>query len=88
MIIFIGLSNIKVDYAGLIVNWALVSLGSIVIVIAIATIVALAYNDVTTQMIVLFLAIVSSGMLLVFGIGAIFFNDNLLQWIDEHWDIL
>ena len=39
-------------------------------------------------MIVLFLTIVSSALLLVFGIGAIFFSDNLLEWIDEHWDIL
>ena len=48
MIIFIGLSNVKVDYAGLIVNWALVSLGGIVIIIGISAVVSIVYEHETT----------------------------------------
>jgi len=39
-------------------------------------------------MLVFFISVVAAALLLVFGIGAITFNSNLLQWVDQHWELL
>ena len=89
MIIFMAIQSTKFDYAGLlVVNWALLSLGVIVIFISIAAVIGIQVTSTKILVLVWFMAIVCAAMLIVFGIGAITFNNNLLQWVDQHWEVL
>ena len=39
-------------------------------------------------MLVIFMSIIALAMTLVFGIGAISFKNNMLQWVDSHWELI
>ena len=83
ILIFMGIQSTRFDYAGLlVVNWTLMSLGFIVLCLSITGICGILWTSTRILTQVFFLSIVSLSLLSVFGIGAITFNSNLLQWVD------
>jgi len=58
------------------------SLGFIVICLSIAAMCGIMWDSRKILMQVFFLGIVAASLLLVFGVGAITFNNHLLQWVD------
>lgn len=39
-------------------------------------------------MLVIFISTIAMAMTFVFGIGAISFKNNMLNWVDSHWELL
>lgn len=70
----------------LVVDKALVALGVWVIAISIVNIVGLVKENDEIMLFVLYNCLISFILLSIFAIGAISFSDNLIDWIDKHWD--
>ncbi|TNV78547.1 hypothetical protein FGO68_gene13057 [Halteria grandinella] len=87
LIIYMGYQASQYDYNDLlIVDKALMALGSWVIVISIGSLIAVNNKSNNTMLFVMYNCIVTFILLSVFAIGAISFGDDLLDWIDKHWE--
>jgi hypothetical protein len=87
LIVYMGYQASQYDYNGvLIVDKALIACGVWVFLISILTIIGLSKNNDYILMFVFYSCIITFILLLVFAIGAIYFSDNNLDWIDRHWE--
>jgi hypothetical protein len=87
MIIYMGYKASEYDYNDLlVVDKALMLLGLWVLFISIGSIISVSKENDKVMLFVLYNCIISFILLSVFAIGAISFSDDLLDWIDKHWD--
>jgi hypothetical protein len=87
LIIYMGYQASQYDYNDLlIVDKALMSLGGWVIVISVGSLISINKENSNMMLFVLYNCIVTFILLSVFAIGAISFGDDLLDWIDKHWE--
>ena len=70
----------------LVVDKALMLLGVWVLFISIGSIISVSKESDKGMLFVLYNCIISFILLSVFAIGAISFSDDLLDWIDKHWE--
>jgi hypothetical protein len=82
-----GYQASQYDYNDLlIVDKALMALGAWVLIISAGSLVAVNKESDNMMLFVLYNCIVTFILLSVFAIGAISFGDDLLDWIDKHWE--
>jgi hypothetical protein len=82
-----GYKASEYDYNDLlVVDKALMLLGLWVLFISIGSIISVSKENDKVMLFVLYNCIISFILLSVFAIGAISFSDDLLDWIDKHWD--
>ncbi len=87
MIIYMGYQASQYDYNDLlVVDKALILLGIWVFIISIGSIISVSNKNDRMMLFVLYNCIISFILLSVFAIGAISFSDDLLDWIDKHWE--
>ncbi len=87
MIIYMGYQASEYDYNDLlVVDKALMLLGVWVLIISLGSIVSVSKENDKIMLFVLYNCIISFILLSVFAIGAISFSDDLLEWIDKHWE--
>lgn len=98
LIIYLGYQASQYDFNDLlIVDKALMALGVWVLVVSIGSIISkhrsnfnpslgVSRGDDKMMLLVFYNCIITFILLSVFAIGAISFGDDLLQWIDKHWD--
>ena len=70
----------------LVVDKALMLLGVWVLIISLGSIISVSKESDKLMLFVLYNCIISFILLSVFAIGAISFSDDLLEWIDKHWE--
>jgi Na+-driven multidrug efflux pump len=61
-------------------------LGTWVLFISIGALISVTKDNDKVMLFVLYNCIISFILLSVFAIGAISFSDDLLDWIDKHWE--
>lgn len=61
-------------------------LGVWVLIISLGSIISVSKESDKLMLFVLYNCIISFILLSVFAIGAISFSDDLLEWIDKHWE--
>lgn len=87
MIIYMGYQASEYDYNDLlVVDKALMVLGVWVLIISLGSIISVSKESDKLMLFVLYNCIISFILLSVFAIGAISFSDDLLEWIDKHWE--
>lgn len=87
MIIYMGYQASEYDYNDLlVVDKALMLLGVWVLIISLGSIISVSKENDKIMLFVLYNCIISFILLSVFAIGAISFSDDLLEWIDKHWE--
>jgi hypothetical protein len=87
MIIYMGYQASEYDYNDLlVVDKALMLLGVWVLIISLGSIISVSKESDKLMLFVLYNCIISFILLSVFAIGAISFSDDLLEWIDKHWE--
>lgn len=87
MIIYMGYQASEYDYNDLlVVDKALMLLGVWVLIISLGSIISVSEESDKLMLFVLYNCIISFILLSVFAIGAISFSDDLLEWIDKHWE--
>jgi hypothetical protein len=87
MIIYMGYQAYEYDYNDLlVVDKALMVLGVWVLIISLGSIISVSKESDKLMLFVLYNCIISFILLSVFAIGAISFSDDLLEWIDKHWE--
>ncbi len=82
-----GYQASEYDYNDLlVVDKALMLLGVWVLIISLGSIISVSKENDKIMLFVLYNCIISFILLSVFAIGAISFSDDLLEWIDKHWE--
>ncbi len=82
-----GYQASEYDYNDLlVVDKALMLLGVWVLFISLGSIISVSKENDKIMLFVLYNCIISFILLSVFAIGAISFSDDLLDWIDKHWE--
>lgn len=82
-----GYQASEYDYNDLlVVDKALMLLGVWVLIISLGSIISVSKESDKLMLFVLYNCIISFILLSVFAIGAISFSDDLLEWIDKHWE--
>ena len=82
-----GYQASQYDYNDLlIVDKALMALGVWVLIISMGTIISVTKESDKMMLFFFYNCIITFILLSVFAIGAISFGDDLLDWIDKHWE--
>jgi len=72
----------------MIADRALISIGVFVIFISANTLVGLSKRNNKYLMLTFYSAAICMIFITVFAVGAMTFNQNILEWVDEHWEII
>lgn len=66
----------------------LIAIGIIIVIYSILCLIGTIYNKIIILLIVYYNSILTIIFLSVFALGALAMNDNLINWIDNHWDVI
>ena len=66
----------------------LIAIGGIIVIYSILSLIGTIYNKIIILLMVYYNSILTIIFLSIFALGALAMNDNLINWIDNHWDVI
>ena len=66
----------------------LIAIGIIIVIYSILCLIGTIYNKIIILLMVYYNSLLTIIFLSIFALGALAMNDNLINWIDNHWDVI
>lgn len=89
LLVIMGVQSMRFNLDSIFVaDKGLLVIGAIVVMYSLICLIGILTNGVITLLIVYFNSLLTMIFLSIFALGALSMNHNIIDWIDNHWDVI